>query len=238
MNKYGEFMKTIKNLVILSLLSFSTIAFSEVVEVYTWKAKPGKDAELIQLFRDAAAIHEQEGATVAMESMNVGDTMGTYQYVMRWDNLVDWGISKDKLNSSAEWVAFGEKYTPGALGEMTSNLTGVNLDTSVKASDFSEPFVYSVQVWEATPGKMQELISNFMMAKSMIEDTGARVEIYSEGTGGNGKLHYVLLYDNWTEMGQSYAALSASSEWAAFQASTAEGNSGTLVSSHSGRVIQ
>ena len=109
-------MKTIKNLVILSLLSFSTIAFSEVVEVYTWKAKPGKDAELIQLFRDAAAIHEQEGATVAMESMNVGDTMGTYQYVMRWDNLVDWGISKDKLNSSAEWVAFGEKYTPGALG--------------------------------------------------------------------------------------------------------------------------
>ena len=39
-----------------------------------------------------------------MEAMNVGDTMGTYQYVMRWDNLVDWGISKDKLNTSAEWA--------------------------------------------------------------------------------------------------------------------------------------
>ena len=86
--------------------------------------------------------------------MNVGDTMVTYQYVMRWDNLVDWGISKDKLNTSAEWAALGEKYTPGELGEMTSSLSGVNLDSSVKASDFSDPFVYSVQVWDPTPGKI------------------------------------------------------------------------------------
>ena len=59
-------MKTIKNLIITSLIGFSTITFSDVVEVYTWKAKPGKDAELIQLFRDSAVIHENEGATVAM----------------------------------------------------------------------------------------------------------------------------------------------------------------------------
>ncbi len=231
-------MKTIKNLIITSLIGFSTITFSDVVEVYTWKAKPGKDAELIQLFRDAAVIHENEGATVAMEVMNVGDTMGTYQYVMRWDNLVDWGISKDKLNTSAEWTALGEKYTPGELGEMTSSLSGVNLDSTVKASDFSDPFVYSVQVWDPTPGKIQELLSNFMMAKSMIEATGARVEIYSEGTGGNGKFHYVLLHENWTKMGEVYAALGSSEEWLAFQSSTAQGNAATLVSSHSGQVIQ
>ena len=231
-------MKTIKNLIITSLIGFSTITFSDVVEVYTWKAKPGKDAELIQLFRDAAVIHENEGATVAMEAMNVGDTMGTYQYVMRWDNLVDWGISKDKLNTSAEWAALGEKYTPGELGEMTSSLSGVNLDSSVKASDFSDPFVYSVQVWDPTPGKIQELLSNFMMAKSMIEATGARVEIYSEGTGGNGKFLYVLLHENWTKMGEVYAALGSSEEWLAFQSSTAQGNAATLVSSHSGQVIQ
>ena len=121
---------------------------------------------------------------------------------------------------------------------MVSSLSGGNLDATVKATDFSDPFVYSVQVWEATPGKFQELVSNFMTAKSIIENTGARVEIYSEGTGGNGKFHYVLLYDNWTKMGASYAALSTSSEWAAFQASTAQGNSGKLVSSHSGQVIR
>ena len=121
---------------------------------------------------------------------------------------------------------------------MTSSLSGVNLDNTVKASDFSDPFVYSVQVWDPTPGKIQELISNFMMAKSMIEATGARVEIYSEGTGGNGKFHYVLLHENWAKMGEVYAALGSSEEWQAFQASTAQGNAATLVSSHSGQVIQ
>ena len=38
-------------------------------------------------------------------------------------------------------------------------------------------------------------------------------------------------------MGESFAALGSSEEWAAFQASTAQGNSGTLVGSHSGQVI-
>ena len=231
-------MKIIKNLVIMSLISFSTLTFSDVAEVYTWKAAPGKDAELIQAFREAAVIHEKEGATVSIEAMNVGDTMGTYQYVLRWDDAVEWGTSKDKINTSPEWAEFGQKYAPGSLGEMTSSLSGVNLDNTVKASDFSDPFVYSVQVWDPTPGKIQELISNFMMAKSMIEAAGARVEIYSEGTGGNGKFHYVLLHENWAKMGEVYAALGSSEEWQAFQASTAQGNAATLVSSHSGQVIQ
>ena len=38
-------------------------------------------------------------------------------------------------------------------------------------------------------------------------------------------------------MGKSYAALSASEEWMAFQASSSIGMTGTLVSSHSGQVI-
>ena len=45
-------------------------------------------------------IHEKEGAVVSMEVMNVGSTQGSYQYVMRWDNAVEWGISKDKINTS------------------------------------------------------------------------------------------------------------------------------------------
>ena len=66
---------------------------------------------------------------------------------------------------------------------------------------------------------------------------GARVEIYSEGVGGNGKFHYVLIYDDWQDMAKSYANLRDSTEWATFQASTIEGNAGKLVSSHSGQVI-
>tara|TARA_B100000900_G_scaffold265282_1_gene226300 strand:- start:321 stop:1016 length:696 start_codon:yes stop_codon:yes gene_type:complete len=231
-------MNILRNSFVGIFLSFSMLSVADVAEVFTWKAEPGKDAELVQAFREAAVIHENEGAVVAIEAMNVGDTQGTYQYVMRWDNVIEWGKSKDKINTSPEWAEFSQKYAAGSLGEMVSSITGLNLDQNVKASDFSDPFVYSVQVWEATPGKMQELLTNFMTAKSIIEDTGARVEIYSEGTGGNGKLHYVLLYENWTKMGESYAALQSSSEWASFQASTAQSVSGTLVSSHSGSVIQ
>ena len=231
-------MKIIKLIATLIILSIPAVSYSEVAEVFTWKANQGKDAQMIQAFTEAAVIHEKEGAVVSIEAMNVGDTIGTYQYVMRWNNIVEWGISKDKINTSPEWAAFSRKYRPGSLGEMVSSVSGGNLDASVKATDFSDPFVYSVQVWEATPGKFQELVSNFMTAKSIIEKTGAQVEIYSEGTGGNGKFHYVLLYDNWTKMGASYAALGTSSEWAAFQASTAQGNSGKLVSSHSGQVIR
>jgi len=231
-------MKKLQILLITAIFTLSSNAYTELVEVYTWKAYPGKQVQLLEAFRDAAEIHEDEGAVVSIELMNVGSTVGTYQYVLRWDSPLTWGPSKDKLNTSSAWVEFQKKYPGSSLGEMSSSLSGLNLDQTVKAGDFKDPFVYSVQVWEATPGKGQELLTNFMTAKSIIESTGARVEIYSEGTGGNGKFHYVLLYDNWTKMGESYAALGTSSEWAAFQASTNQGNSGKLVSSHSGQVIK
>ena len=74
-------MKILKNIFIFVVLSSSTLIYSDVAEVFTWKANPGKDAELIQAFREASVLHEKEGAVVAFEQMNVGDTQGTYQYV-------------------------------------------------------------------------------------------------------------------------------------------------------------
>ena len=231
-------MKKLQVLLITAIFTLSSNAYTELVEVYTWKAHPGKEVQLLEAFRDAAEIHEDEGAVVSIELMNVGSTIGTYQYVLRWDSPLTWGPSKDKLNTSSAWVEFQKKYPGSSLGEMSSSLSGINLDQTVKARDFEDPFVYSVQVWEATPGKAQELLVNFMTAKSIIESTGARVEIYSEGTGGNGKFHYVLLYDNWSSMGKSYAKLGESQEWLSFQAKSAQGLSGTLVSSQSGQVVQ
>ena len=93
-------MKKIKLIATLIILSIPAVSYSEVVEVFTWKANPGKDTQMVQAFREAAVIHEKEGAVVSMEAMNVGGTQGTYQYVMRWDNPVEWGISKDKINTS------------------------------------------------------------------------------------------------------------------------------------------
>ena len=84
-------MKNLKYILFSIVLSSSTFIYTEVVEVYTWKANPGKDVELIQAFKEASVIHEKEGAVVAIEAMNVGSTQGTYQYVMRWNNATDYG---------------------------------------------------------------------------------------------------------------------------------------------------
>ena len=80
-------MKKLKILLLGMSLIFSATTFSDVAEVFTWKAEPGKDAELIQAFREAAELHQKEGAVVSIEAMNVGDTQGTYQYVLRWDDV-------------------------------------------------------------------------------------------------------------------------------------------------------
>jgi len=230
-------MRFLKLIFLCSVINFSLSTYAEVVEVFEWKANPGKNAELVQAFIEASQIHESEGAKVGIERFDVGGVQGAYKYILRWDSLEDWGSSKGKINSSPEWAEFSQKYPDGSLGQMTASLAGVNLDTTVRASDFDNPFVYSVNVWEANPGKTQELVQNFLRAEQIIESTGARVEIYSEGVGGNGKFHYVLIYDDWQDMAKSYANLRDSTEWATFQASTVEGNAGKLVSSHSGQVI-
>ena len=64
-------MKNIK-IYIVFYMSSSTFIYTEVVEVYTWKANPGKDVELIQAFKEASVIHEKEGAVVAIEAHEIG----------------------------------------------------------------------------------------------------------------------------------------------------------------------
>ena len=48
-----------------------------------------------------------------------------------------------------------------------------------------------------------------MESKSIIEDTGARVEIYQANWGAPGEYHYVLVYDSWESLEASYAKLNA-----------------------------
>ena len=64
------------------------------------------------------------------------------------------------------------------LGEHVASFAGNNLDQSKKASDFNGSYVYSVSVWEVETGKDMQLIQAFMESKTILEETGARVEIY------------------------------------------------------------
>ena len=48
-----------KSVVMGLLIGFSSSVFSEIIEVYTWKAFPGKNAEMIALFSEAKSLHEE-----------------------------------------------------------------------------------------------------------------------------------------------------------------------------------
>ena len=209
-------MKKVKVLFLGMLVSFSLIARAEVAEVYQWKAFPGKQQDMLMAMSKAAKIHRDEGAQVAINAHNIGSTQ-LVDYVLRWDDSKKYAQSKDKQASSKAWVEFWAEANSNPSGELVASFSGNNLDRSRKASDFDGSYVYSVSVWEVVPGKNLQLIERFMESKSILEKSGARVEIYQGNWGAPGEYHYVLLYDSWTALEASFSKLGPGSEWAKMQ---------------------
>ena len=165
----------------------------------------------------AAEIHRAEGAQVSINAHNIGSTQ-LVDYVVRWDNSKDYAKGKDLQASSEAWVQFWADANTNPSGELVASFAGNNLDQSKKASDFNGSYVYSVSVWEVETGKDMQLIQAFMESKSILEDTGARVEIYQGNWGAPGQYHYVLLYDSWVALENSFAQLNApGSAWLKMQ---------------------
>ena len=105
---------------------------------------------------------------------------------------------------------------------MMASFQGANIDQSVMASDFDGSYVYSVAVWEVQPGKALELIQRFQTAEKILEDAGARVEIYQGGWGSVNEFHYVLMYENWAALNESFTKMGPGSDWAEYMASSAQ----------------
>ena len=228
-------MKKIQVLLIGSLLTISSVSFAEVLEVYNWKAIPGKAQQMLSTMNEAAEIHTALGATVGIYQLNVGSE-NQVDYVVRTDDQISWGKFKDKLATSEEWARLWNKVSRNPSGELQMSLTGINLDASKKASDFASPSVYGVWVWDPSPGYETQLLQNFAKAKEIHESLGARVEAYAEGVGGTGSYHYVLLFDSWTEMGEFFSKAETSKEVAEFNASIEPGGA-ELVRSFSGSSV-
>ncbi len=86
----------------------SALSFAEMIEVYTWKAFPGKSAEMINTFTKAKGIHEEAAASVEIIQRMTGSTQEV-DYVMRSDDATAWGASMDPANSpnmDAQWQSF------------------------------------------------------------------------------------------------------------------------------------
>ena len=223
----------IKILLVLLISSFSVSSFTEVAECYSWNANPGKSAQFMNSVQEAAVIHTKLGANVGVYAMNVGGIGQEIQYCMRWDNILDWGKSKDKMAQSQEMQAFFAKASQNHTGTLVATISGANLDQSAKADLFDKPMAFQVQVWEVAPGRTLEAITTFQEAEKIIESLGMQVEIYQEGAGGNGKMHYVIASDNWTKLSQGFAALGTSEKWNKFIA-TVSPDGAKLISTHNG----
>ena len=121
---------------------------------------------------------------------------------------------KAKIYKGApEAVEFWAESNQNPSGELVASFAGNNLDQTKKASDFNGSYVYKC-LEGVVPGKDLDLIERFMESKSILEDTGARVEVYAGNWGAPGEYHYVLLYDSWTDLEASFAKLNVpGSEW-------------------------
>ena len=78
-------MKILRNILLTTILSFTAFTYSDVAEVYQWKAFPGKSAEMMESMERAAEIHRKQGAHVSIDAHNVGSTQ-LVNYVLRWDD--------------------------------------------------------------------------------------------------------------------------------------------------------
>ena len=211
-----------KKIILIGLSSFfvwSATVQSEVIEVFTWKAIPGKTASLLSNMQVAAALHTKDGADVDINQLNVGAEQ-VYEYVLRYDDFESWGKAKDAVALNPGWVEFWHESGPyRPAGVLQSSFSGSNLDPSVKASDFADYKVFGVYVWNANPGYNVEMLSNFAKAKEIHESMGAKVHYYTEGFGDNpGSFHYVMLYKNWTQMGKIQEKLASDEAWMEFYA--------------------
>ena len=231
-------MKKLKLLILGITLTLSTSSFADVAEVYTWKAFPGKGPDMMQNMARAAAIHESQGAKVAINAHNVGSTQ-LYDYVLRWDDSASYAKSKDLQASSPEWVEFWAESGNNPSGELIKSFSGNNLDTTVKASDYDGSYVYSVSLWKVNPGKDMEMIARFMEAKSILEAAGARVELYGGGWGAVGEYHFVLMYDSWVDLENSFSKMGPGSAWSSYmEKSASQEVIGTQTDYFTGQTVQ
>ncbi len=228
-------MKIFKKIFVSLALVVSLSAYSEVAEVYSYKANPGKGAAMIDNMVEAAAIQRALGAHVAINQLDVGSEQ-QIDYVIRFDSIEEWGDMKDKLQANEDWNNFQSKVAANPSGTLQLSFAASNLDANEKSSSFPNSGVFGVWVWEVANGKLPEVLENFAQAKVIHEKLGARIEYYSEGLGLPNTLHYVALFDDWSDMASFLSSAASSQELLSFQASV-DPNSATLVRQITGRTL-
>jgi hypothetical protein len=222
-----------KYLLSIILITFAQTSLGEILEVYTWKPYPGKAEQLQQTFEEAAEIHSSLGIGVTINALGVG-TSQNIDYVLRYDDLESYGRLKDANFSDANWNTFLAKARANPSGELVDSWSANNLDSSNMADDFTEQGqVIAFFRWQPAPGAagLQAMTQAAMRSKPIHEDLGSHVEVYQINSGEyRGQVLYLMIYDSFSDMAETNAAMASSSEWQSLLLENSTNpNSGTLV---------
>jgi len=200
------------------LAAMANTVAAERLEVFRWQANSSSPEGLVQGMMAAAKIHEKYGATVGIFRMDVGSAgYPTFDYVLRWDSGEAWAKTKE-TNFNEEWQAFWAQASESPSGNLLWSIEAANWNNAVKAADFAQDGPYRVYVWQPNAGKAAAVYAAFNRAAEMHTAMGAKVNIYQEGVGGNGKVHYVLSFEDWGSMADFADKVAASEEFRFLQA--------------------
>jgi len=217
----------------LFVVFFAQNSLGEILEVYTWKSYPGRSEQLLQTFEQAAAIHSKLGISVTINALGVG-TSQDMDYVLRYDDLESYGRLKDATFNDEEWNTFLAKVRANPSGELVSSWSANNIDSSNRAEDFTKKGqVIAFFRWKPAPGAigLQTMIQGASRSKPVHESLGARVETYQINSGENrGQVLYLMIYDNFSDMAKTTAAMASNAEWQALLSENSNNpNFGTMV---------
>ena len=158
----------------LVFMFFANLANSEVLEIYSWKASPGKANDMMERMQAAAKIHSDLGIGVTISSLGLGTALD-FDYVLRYDDQESWGRLKDATAASNEWNGFLQEVSDKPVGELLGTFSMVNHDARNMADNFTKTGQVSrVFRWEPAPGAegAASLRQRFAISKSIHENLG------------------------------------------------------------------
>ena len=171
-------------IVLAVMLSFSSFALADVLEVNIWKSMPGKNQLTAQYGQKARAIMEQAGAGVTIGV----DLEGRLHVATAFKNWADWAKFGSKMEKSEAWGAFMQEISANPSAELEDHYL---LNTAAPGKVGK---VYQVFIWEPQLGRGSDVVQSAMQARAIHEKAGVPAAIHVDQLGN---LHYLVSFDSW-----------------------------------------
>ena len=161
-------------------------AFAEVLVVNIWQPNPGMGAEAVAIGKDARAIYEKAGAAVTVGT----DMAGRMHFAAGFDNWQAWDKAVTKVEAGDEWPALMRRASKNPVMSHHQHYLLNSVEGRV------EKPVLSVFIWDALPGKFQQMLDTSLRAREIHTKAGAQVAVMVDQLR---RMHYVMGFDSWAD---------------------------------------